>query len=157
MLRLTPLLFVFVALFSVIGTTPSKRATFEENATKLKELLRKGYLIITKLRSQTQLQMAYNILLNLSDILPKLLSREQDMKVMKDNTNRTFTFLFRKHDAGKMEIKFESRLDKINEGARDADRDDTGDSERYPLLVGPLNQLILVSELVFIIWVLFTS
>ena len=76
---------------------------------------------------------------------------------MEDSTNRTFTFLFRKHDAGKKEIKFESRLDKINEGARDADRDDTVYSERYPLLVGPLNQLILVSELAFIIWVLFTS
>ena len=45
MLRLTPLLLVFVALFSVIGATPSKRSIFEENATKLKELLRKGYLI----------------------------------------------------------------------------------------------------------------
>ena len=71
---------------------------------------------------------------------------------------RTFTFLFRKHDAGKKkEIKFESRLDKISDGARDADRDDTVDSETYPLLVGTLNQLILLSELVFIIWVLFTS
>ena len=85
----------------------------------------------------------YNIPLNRSD--------------MKDNTNRPFTFLFRKHDAGKKEIKFESRLDKITEGARDADRDDTVVSETHPLLVGPLNQLILLSELVFIIWVLFTS
>ena len=49
MLRLTALLLVFLALFSVIGTTPSNRAIFEENATQLKELLRKGYLIITKL------------------------------------------------------------------------------------------------------------
>ena len=87
--------------------------------------------------------MAYNIQLNLFD--------------MKDNTNHTFTFLFRKHDATKKEIKFESRLDKISDGARDADRDDTVDSETYPLLVGPLNQLILLSELIFIIWVLFTS
>ena len=77
---------------------------------------------------------------------------------MKDNTKHTFTFLFRKHDATKKEVKFESRLDKISEGgARDADRDDTVDSETYPLLVGPLNQFILLSELVFIIWVLFTS
>ena len=63
----------------------------------------------------------------------------------------------RKHDSAKKEIKFESRLDKITEGARDADRDDTVDSESYPLLVGPFNQLILLSELVFIVWVLFTS
>jgi len=77
MLRLTPLLLVFLALFSVIGATPSKRAIFEENATKLKELLRK-------------------------------------------------------HDATKKEIKFESRLDKISEGARDADRDDT------PLMIAKL-------------------
>ena len=52
MLRLTPLLLVFLALFSVIGATPSKRAIFEENATKLKELLRKGYIIIPKVWNQ---------------------------------------------------------------------------------------------------------
>ena len=34
---------------------------------------------------------------------------------MKYNTIRTLTSLVRKHDAAKKEIKFESRLDKMNE------------------------------------------
>ena len=39
--RLTPLLLLFLAL-SAIDAIPSKLARFDENATKLKELLRKG-------------------------------------------------------------------------------------------------------------------
>ena len=43
MLRLTPLLLLLLGLFaSAVEATPSKLARFEENATKLKELLRKG-------------------------------------------------------------------------------------------------------------------
>ena len=72
--------------------------------------------------------------------------------------NQTLFPLIRKHDAGnRREIKFESRLGKISEGARDADRDDTVDCEKYPLLVGPLNHLILLLELVMILLIPHTS
>ena len=42
MLRLTPILLLLVTL-STIEAIPSELARFEENATKLKELLRKGH------------------------------------------------------------------------------------------------------------------
>ena len=44
MLRLTRDTFLFLALSAIAAATPLQRATFEENAAKLSELLRKGNL-----------------------------------------------------------------------------------------------------------------